>query len=626
MKSMKRTFAHLTLNAVCFLLAAGLLCSCAQNGGGEENSENGSTAASGTVSVSVPEDTDVTPPETEGAVTVSLQGQSVQISGDGAQESDGVITVTAGGTYCVSGSLSDGRIIVNAPKQEVTLVLQNADIHCSYGSPLYIYDCSEATVYLADGSENTLSDGESYTFADSLSSAADEEPNACLYAKDDLIIAGSGSLTVNANYNNGITGKDTLKIEGATVTVVSRNHGINGKDSCYVKGATVTVECGGDALRSTNDSDSTKGNIAVTDSVLRLTSGEDGIQAETTLYLRGVTANVTAGGGSSAKADSDTGTKGIKSGGDMQIVDGTYVIDSCDDAIHTNGSVSIEGGSFTVSTGDDGIHADETVTVSDGSIGITKCYEGIEGAVVNITGGDISINASDDGLNAAGGRDQSGFGGRPDNFGNNSSYAINISGGRIEINASGDGIDSNGSLCISGGEVYVSGPTDNGNGALDYDGSASITGGTVIAAGSSGMAQNFGSESTQGSMLLTFSQATEGSVTLCDADGNVLAQYTPQKQYSCVVVSSPSLVLNGTYTVTAGTQTRTVTLTSLIYGGGGMNPGGQGSMDPGNMPNGNRPGGRPNTDGQAPNGQAPNGDPPSGDFGEENRGGIGERA
>ena len=623
---MKRTFARWTLNAVCFLLAAGLLCSCAQNENREENSEGGSTAASGTVSVSIPEDADVTPPETEGAVTVSLQGQSAQISGDGAQESDGVITVTAGGTYCVSGSLSDGRIIVNAPKQEVTLVLQNADIHCSYGSPLYIYDCSEATVYLADGSENILSDGESYTFADSLSSAADEEPNACLYAKDDLIIAGSGSLTVNANYNNGITGKDTLKIEGATVTVVSRNHGINGKDSCYVKAATATVECGGDALRSTNDSDSTKGNIAVTDSVLHLTSGEDGIQAETTLYLRGVTANVTAGGGSSAKANSETSTKGIKSGGDMQIVDGTYVIDSCDDAIHTNGSVSIEGGSFTVSTGDDGIHADETVTVSDGSIGITKSYEGIEGAVVNITGGDISINASDDGLNAAGGRDQSGFGGRPDNFGNNSSYAINISGGRIEINASGDGIDSNGSLCISGGEVYVSGPTNNGDGALDYDGSASITGGTIIAAGSSGMAQNFGSESTQGSMLLTFSQATEGSVTLCDADGNVLAQYTPQKQYSCVVVSSPSLVLNGTYTVTAGTQTQTVTLTSLIYGGGGMNPGGQGGMDPGNMPNGNRPGGRPNADGQAPNGQAPNGDPTSGDFGGENRDGIGERA
>lgn len=625
MKHMKRTLARWTMNAVCFLLAAGLLCSCVQNENREENGEGGSTVASDTVSVSIPEDTDVTPPETEDTVTVSLQGRSAQISGDGAQENDGVITVTAGGTYCVSGSLSDGRIIVNAPKQEVTLILQNADIHCSYGSPLYIYDCSEVTVYLADGSENTLSDGESYTFADSLSSAADEEPNACLYAKDDLIIAGSGSLTVNANYNNGITGKDTLKIEGATVTVVSSNHGINGKDSCYVKGATVTVECGGDALRSTNDSDSTKGNIAVTDSVLRLTSGEDSIQAETTLYLRGVTANVIAGGGSSAKADSETSTKGIKSGGDMQIVDGTYVIDSCDDGIHTNSSVSIEDGSFTVSTGDDGIHADETVTVSDGSIGITKSYEGVEGAVVNITGGDISINASDDGLNAAGGRDQSGFGGRPDNFGNNSSYAINISGGRIEINALGDGIDSNGSLCISGGEVYVSGPTDNGNGALDYDGSASITGGTVIAAGSSGMAQNFGNESTQGSMFLTFSRVTEGSVTLCDADGNVLARYTPQKQYSCVVVSSPSLVLNGTYTVTAGTQTRTVTLTSLIYGGG-MFPGGGGGMNPGNMPNGNRPGGRPNAGGQAPSGEAPDGNPPSGDFGGETRDGIGERA
>lgn len=215
------------------------------------------------------------------ATTIFLSGSSATIDGDGAQVDDGVVTITQGGIYAVSGTLAEGRILVNAAEADVIVALSGASITCSYGSPLYIYQAGTATVHLVEGTENVLTDGESYTFADSLSSPADEEPNACLYSKADMVIEGAGALTVAANYKNGITSKDTLTIYDGTVTVSAVNHGVNGKDSNTIDSATLTVTCGGDAIRSTNDTDNSLGWVSVSNTALFLNSGEDGIQAET---------------------------------------------------------------------------------------------------------------------------------------------------------------------------------------------------------------------------------------------------------------------------------------------------------------------------------------------------------
>ena len=524
-------------------------------------------------------------PDTTGATVIIFSGETASVSGSGATAEGGVVTVSAAGTYVLRGT-GAGRVIVNAKKQDVVLVLENLNLTCSYGSPLYIRS-SSTTVYLADGSENALTDGEVYTYDNEYSSAEDEEPNACLYSKSDLIIAGSGKLIVTANQNNGITGKDTLKIDSATVVVTAKNHGINGKDSLTIRAAKITVTSGGDALRSTNDYDTALGFIVIVDSDLTLTSGEDGVQAETTLTISGGTCTVTSGGGASGKVDSDTSAKGLKANGNLCLLSGAYVLNCCDDAIQSNANIVIKGGTFTIATGDNGIHADENVTVSGGAITVTKSYEGIEGKSMDLTGGEISVTASDDGLNAAGGADSSGFGGPGfgggDRFGTASSDVyIRIAGGKLYVNASGDGIDSNGNLFISGGETYVDGPTGNGDGALDYDGTATITGGILVAVGSSGMAQNFGTASTQGSILLNFSTGSKSAVTLTDAQGNVLVSYTPSKTYNSVVISCPGLVQGGTYTVSACGQSSSVTLSSLIYGSGMGGGGGQ--------PGGNRPG------------------------------------
>lgn len=595
---MKKTKRLLSL-LLCAVLLVGMLCACRNNT--DSGDTTGDTQTSSNEAVQAVLDMSVAEPDLTNATQITLSDTDINISGSGAEENDGTVTVTEGGTYVFSGTLSSGRVVVNAPDKEVTVVLSGADITCSYSSPLYVYKSSSTTVYLLKDTENKLTDGENYTYSDGYSSSEDEEPNACFYSKSDLVIAGAGSLTVNANFNNGITGKDTLRIDSASITVTAKNHGINGKDCLTLKNAKISVTSGGDALRSTNDSDESLGYITSVNSDLNLVSGEDGMQAETVLTISGGNINIKSGGGSGAKISDDASTKGIKAGKSVAVLDGTFALDCCDDAVHSNGSAAISGGTFAISTGDDGVHADENLKISGGTVNISKSYEGLEGATIDITGGKITIIASDDGINAAGGNDESGFGGgmARDTFGGSSSYYINISGGTINIDASGDGIDSNGSLTVSGGEIYVSGPTSGGDSALDYDGTAQITGGIVIAAGSSGMAQNFGDSSTQGSIMLNYQSFASGKISVSDSNGNVLAEYTPSKNYSSVVVSCPGLTKGGTYTVTACGQSQSVTLDSIIYGSGSMGGGqpGQGGQQPGGTPpdgdSGQRDGNRP---------------------------------
>ena len=204
---------------------------------------------------------------------------------------------------------------------------------------------------------------------------------------------------------------------------------------------------------------------------------------------------------------------------------------------------------MAIASGDDGVHADGQVIVNDGTIAISESYEGIEGnEKVLIVGGQIALTSSDDGFNGD---------------------TIEISGGHTEIDAEGDGIDANGILTVSGGETYVSGPTGDGNGALDYETDAVITGGILVAAGSSGMAVNFGDNSTQGSILVNMDRQEAGTdIVLTDASGTELINWQPSKQYTSVVISCPGIVQGESYTLKTGTSKTTVTMDSLIYGTG----------------------------------------------------------
>lgn len=334
---------------------------------------------------------------------------------------------------------------------------------------------------------------------------------------------------------------------------------------------------------------------------------------------------------SSASYDTDTtSTKGIKSDGALYVNGGTFTINSADDSFHSNSDVTINDGTYTISSGDDGMHADSALLVNGGTITVTESYEGLEGLNVTINDGKIDITASDDGMNAAGGNDQSGFGGmggdgfkgmqapnsapdasqKSDSASDSTSDSTSdntqksddtsdtaqttgniavaaqksdsssdtsqdtdtasedemwmvINGGYVHVLAGGDGLDSNGDLTINGGEVYVDGPSDNGNSAIDYGDKASfyINGGTVVAVGSSGMAEDVSSDSKQQVAFVKLdSQADAGDVTLKDADGNEIISYTAQKKYDCVIISTADLKAGQTYTLSASGSESEVSL------------------------------------------------------------------
>lgn len=258
--------------------------------------------------------------------------------------------------------------------------------------------------------------------------------------------------------------------------------------------------------------------------------------------------------------DTSSSGKGLKATGNLLINGGEFTIDSADDAVHSNASITVNGGSFELKTGDDGFHADETLGIAAGKINISESYEGLEGLHVEVSGGEISLIASDDGLNAAGGVDQSGFGGQrgSEQFGggmsSNSGGSITISGGNLYINASGDGLDANGSLEISGGTVIVSCPTTGDTAVLDYDTSGVITGGTFIGTGALQMAQTFG-DSEQGVITLEVGNyAAASAMTLMNSAGDTVLSHAPEQSFALVILSSPDIVKGESYTLRLGSD------------------------------------------------------------------------
>lgn len=558
------------------------------------------------------------------ATTITLTGDTATVDGDGATADGGLITIDAAGTYIVSSTLDDGQIHIAATKDDdVYLVLSGANITSSTTAAIYASQAGKLILILADGTENTVTDAVSYVYA-----GGEDEPDAAIFAKDDLSIGGIGSLTVNGQYRNGIGTKDDLVIDGGTLTITAVNDGLRGRDSITVNGGSVAIQAGNDGIKSNNDGDAEKGWVLLTGGSLDIAAAYDGVQAETTLTVTGGTLGIVSGGGSTnaapraqqgfgrgmmaqtqtveTGAESDS-MKGIKAGTDLVIEGGVITIDAADDSVHANGNVTISGGALTLATGDDGVHADVALTITGGTILITESYEGLEGATVAISGGDITLTASDDGINAAGGSDgDSGF----DTFrmGGSDAYWIDISGGTIVVDAEGDGLDSNGNLTISGGDVTVHGPVRGGNGALDADGSISVTGGTLAEAGSSQMAEVPGSASTQASVAIYYTQTQPAGtvVTLTDSAGNMLASYTAKKEIQTVLFSAPGLTEGAAYTIETNGSAATVTLSGVMtainesgasvntfggFGGGGGGRqgggGGRGAMTP---PDGTAPG------------------------------------
>lgn len=516
------------------------------------------------------------------------------------------VKISAAGTYVLSGTLTDAQVHVEATKNDdVVLVLNGVDISNNNNSAIYVQKAKSVTVVLNDGSVNILSDGESYVFAETES----DEPDSALFSKCDMTIEGTGTLWVNANYNDGIKSKDNLTISSGNIAVISVDDGIMGRDSVNISGGNFSITAGGDGIKSSNDTDTALGNINITGGSFEIAAESDCFASVNNIDISGGEFTLVAAGGSTGTTksgeqggfwggmsqqtsnSSDTASaKGIKAQNTITVSGGTFNINTADDAVHSNNTIIINGGDFTIYTDDDGMHSDSVLKITDGTVDIVRSYEGIEAADITVDGGRISIVSSDDGINAAGGTDSSASTDTATQMRNfmdsfsSSTGTLTINGGYVYVYASGDGIDVNGSAVMNGGEVYVDGPTDNGNGALDYDATFTINGGTIIAAGSSGMAQSASSGSKQNTVMCYLSSTNGGTeVTVTDSSGNRVLSYTPSKTFSCIMISSSSLKTGETYKLNLnGTEyvsfTVSNTLTSVSGSGassGGMTGGGK---------------------------------------------------
>lgn len=511
----------------------------------------------------------------------SCTDSSVTISGD-------CITLSQEGTYLVSGALSNGQIIVDTDKNtKVQLVLDGVDISCATSSPLYVRTADKVFITLADGTANKLSTTSEFIAID------DNNIDAAIFSKADLTLNGSGTLTVSCADGHGIVSKDDLVITGGTYDITAAKHALSGKDSVRIADGTLNLTAGKDGIHSENTDDMDKGFIYIAGGSIHITCESDGLDGDNTVQIDGGSLEIAAG------------DDGIHSDSDLIITDGKISVTKSYEGLEGM-TITISGGEIRVVSSDDGLNA--------AGAGKNSGTDDSQQTDMN-PGGQMQLPSDADSFHGRGGfEDRGNFGDREDfgnredfgdrgnfgdredfegrgNFGDREDFGgrggfgggkfgggfgggfdegtdynkITISGGTLYVDAGGDGLDSNGDLIISGGEIFVYGPTNNGDGALDYAGTGTITGGTVIAVGASGMAMNFGSDSTQGSMLVTVGNSLiTGAVTLTDADGRTIVSCTPNKGYNSVVISSPLLAVGQTYTLTAGDTSTTVTMESLI--------------------------------------------------------------
>lgn len=518
--------------------------------------------------------------------------------------------ITASGNYVFEGT-TEYRVVLGAKNIEVHIWLEDATLDSIFA------DKKPTSTVITLVGENTLT---------GVLSDANDDAKGTLYVKNDLLINGNGSLNIASGEDkNGIHCTGKLVIEDATISVNAGKHGVRGNDAVILKGASLNITATTDGIQTDNETDDvTVGYIYIEDSDILVVSGDDGISAATLLYIKSGDINITTNGGAPSRitetSSDNADGKGLKAGSiKLEVADadleaelakggrevdedeeaeegysiveitdasyyalviegGTITINANDDAIHSNGYLFINGGNLNITSGDDGVHAEELLRVTAGTIVVNNCYEGVEAAKLEIAGGNVTVTAQDDGINAADGSNaQMGYV-------NQNCYLI-ISGGIVRVNAQGDGIDSNNAIYISGGEVYVDGPTNSGNSALDTEAGIVIDGGTVVAVGAAGMVETPSTGSAQNVIVYQGSNIQAGTqIVLKDANGNTVLEYTTAKTAQCVIASSANLATGETYTVyvngaSVGSATLSSTVTYLgTQQGMGGQPSGQGGQ------------------------------------------------
>ena len=488
------------------------------------------------------------------ASQITLADQTATVTGQGASFSDQTLTITQAGTYVLSGSGKNIKLVVEAADtDQVHLVFQNLTLERE-GTLLQVNKAQEVVISLADGSQNALTESQA---------SDDEEVEATIHSQVPLTLNGTGNLTLTALTKNALEVEDDLKDLGGAYTVKAANHGFKAEGALDIEAATLTIEAGKDGLHAEHDDTTERANISLNPTQLSIAATEDGVDAGNELTIKGGTITV---------SQSEEGLEARV----IRQLGGDVTIKSSDDGVNASAGSSSKTSdtSATSKTSDTNTASNSVDASSSASQATADSAAGSQADQANKDknatppsppagqappqGGQPPQNGQGPGGMPPGGQEES-----------DPSLQIILEGGTLTIDAEGDGIDSNGTVTISGGSLVVNGSVQGGNGPLDAAGDITITGGTVWALGTSDMLQGFAQGSTQASITANIAGTAGQTLIILDANGKEVARQTASKDFQAVIMSSADLVDGQTYTiqVEGTTQTATAALVTPVTGG-----------------------------------------------------------
>ena len=409
------------------------------------------------------------------AISIQLTGETAACTSDAVSIDGARITLLDEGTYLVSGSLTDGQIVVDADDTDkVQIVLTGANITCADSAAIYSKNADKVFLTLAEGTENTLTNGGGYIAID------ENNIDAVVFSKTDLTLNGSGSLTIDAQAGHGVVSKDELTVTGGSYTVTAAEHGMTGKDSLAVAGGTFTITSGKDGLHAENTDDSALGFLYVADGEFTIIAQGDAVSASGALQTDGGTFDLTTGEGSASVTmpAEDSFAPGGRGGGPgrgdgsrpqgeqpaegetpperpdssdggqppefptqpageepVSAAETEEVTDTAEDTVSqkgmkAEGTLTINGGTFTMDSADDCIHSGGALTVTNGTFTLSSGDDAIHSDdTVTIQSGEFSIPYCYEGVEG---------------------LAVTVEDGTFEITAYDDGFNAAGGADSSG--------------------------------------------------------------------------------------------------------------------------------------------------------------------------------
>lgn len=324
-------------------------------------------------------DDDTGSPEWENTGMIAL-GSTITYTGTGVSASGSKVSITAGGDFTVTGTLTDGMISVDT-KEKVKLRLSGVNITNSNGPAIFFVNAKKAFITLTEGTVNYLTDGSKYTV----------EAKAALFSNDTLEIKGSGTLNVTGNYKHGIASDDDIIIENGTIVSKSATDGIHANNNITVYGGNITLDSASDGMDS-------EGDIIINGGAFSIAAGDDGIHADTELNMNSGTIDVTKS------------YEGLESKTALTVNGGNIRINASDDALNASSNIIINNGTIFVDCNGDGYDSNGNMTINGGT---TVIYSGnnangpldigdrtgtftINGGTVIAAGGNMGINTSED--------------------------------------------------------------------------------------------------------------------------------------------------------------------------------------------------------------------------------------